>query len=471
MNLAMAKTLFDKIWDAHVVSARSDGTVLLHIDRHAVLDLGSNIAFAKLHKAGRTVRCPQLTVAIQDHIISTAAGRRDDTFPPGTPFAAALRENTARYGIRLFDLNHPRQGIVHVVAPELAIALPGATFACGDSHTCTVGGVGALSIGIGTSEVEHILATQTLVLRRPKTMRVRFNGRLGAAVTAKDMVLYLIGQIGIKAGVGYAVEYAGDGIAALPIEGRLTLCNMSIELGARIGMIAPDDMTFEFFAGKMFAPKGAQWDRAIALWRSLPSESDAVFDREVVIAAPDIAPQVTWGTTPQQVLPVDCRIPDPSTLSDATARQGAERALAYMGLTPGTPIEGIPIDRAFIGSCTNSRLSDLRAAAAIVRGRKVAAGVRAMVVPGSTSVKRDAEAEGLDVVFRAAGFEWRESGCSMCAGTNEDVVGPGERCISSTNRNFEGRQGPGARTHLASPAMVAAAAVRGHIVDVRKFGD
>jgi 3-isopropylmalate/(R)-2-methylmalate dehydratase large subunit len=466
----MTKTLFDKIWNAHIVSARSDGTVLLHIDRHVVLDLGSNIAFAKLRQAGRTVRCPQLTIAIQDHIISTAAGRRDDTFPAGAPFAAALRENTTRYGIRLFDLNHPRQGIVHVVAPELGIALPGATLACGDSHTCTVGGVGALSIGIGTSEVEHILATQTLVLRRPKTMRVRFDGQLGAGVTAKDMVLYLIGQIGIKAGVGCAVEYAGDAIAALPIEGRLTLCNMSIELGARIGMVAPDDTTFEYLAGKMFAPKGAQWDRAFAHWRSLASEPDAQFDHEVTVASPEIAPQVTWGTTPQQVLPISGRIPDPGTLSDATSRLGIERALSYMGLTPGTPIEGIPIDRAFIGSCTNSRLSDLRAAAAIVRGRKVAAGVRAMVVPGSTSVKREAEAEGLDAVFREAGFEWRESACSMCAGTNEDTVGAGERCISSTNRNFEGRQGSGARTHLASPAMVAAAAVSGRIVDVRKFG-
>jgi 3-isopropylmalate/(R)-2-methylmalate dehydratase large subunit len=467
----MTKTLFDKIWNAHIVSARSDGTVLLHIDRHVVLDLGSNIAFAKLRQAGRTVRCPQLTIAIQDHIISTATGRRrDDTFPAGAPFAAALRENTARYGIRLFDLNHPRQGIVHVVAPELGIALPGATLACGDSHTCTVGGVGALSIGIGTSEVEHILATQTLVLRRPKMMRVRFDGRLGTGVTAKDMVLYLIGQIGIKAGVGCAVEYAGGAIAALPIEGRLTLCNMSIELGARIGMVAPDDTTFQYLADKMFAPKGADWDRALAHWRTLASEPDAQFDHEVTVAASDIAPQVTWGTTPQQVLPISGRIPDPGTLSDATSRLGIERALSYMGLTPGTPIEGIPIDRAFIGSCTNSRLSDLRAAAAIVRGRKVAAGVRAMVVPGSTSVKREAEAEGLDAVFREAGFEWRESACSMCAGTNEDTVGAGERCISSTNRNFEGRQGPGARTHLASPAMVAAAAVSGRIVDVRKFG-
>jgi 3-isopropylmalate/(R)-2-methylmalate dehydratase large subunit len=466
----MTETLFDNIWNAHIVSARSDGTVLLHIDRHVVLDLGSNIAFAKLRQAGRTVRCPELTIAIQDHIISTAAGRRDDTFPAGAPFAAALRENTARYGIRLFDLNHPRQGIVHVVAPELGIALPGATLACGDSHTCTVGGVGALSIGIGTSDVEHILATQALVLRRPKTMRVRFDGRLGTGVTAKDMVLYLIGQVGIKAGVGCAVEYAGDAIATLPIEGRLTLCNMSIELGARIGMVAPDDTTFEYLADKMFAPKGANWDRALVHWRSLASEPDAQFDHEVTVAASDIAPQITWGTTPQQVLPISGRIPDPSTLSDATARSGVERALSYMGLTPGTPIEGIPIDRAFIGSCTNSRLSDLRAAAAVVRGRKVAAGVRAMVVPGSTSVKREAEAEGLDAVFREAGFEWRESACSMCAGTNEDTVGAGERCISSTNRNFEGRQGPGARTHLASPAMVAAAAVSGRIVDVRKFG-
>jgi len=466
----MGKTLFDRIWDAHLVSSQPDGTAMLHVDRHVILDLGSNIAFAKLQQAGRTVRCPHLTVAIQDHIISTAPGRRDDTFPPGAPFATALRGNTARYGIRLFDLNNPRQGIVHVVAPELAIALPGVTFACGDSHTCTVGGVGALAIGIGTSEVEHILATQTLVLRRPKTMRVQFNGHLGPGVTAKDLVLCLIGQIGTKAGVGHAVEYAGEAIAALPIEARLTLCNMSIELGARIGMVAPDDTTFEYLAGRMFAPKGAQWDRALAHWRTLPSEPDAQYDREVTVAASEVAPQVTWGTTPQQVIPVNGHIPDPSRWDDPTSRSGVERALSYMGLTPGTPIEGIPIDKAFIGSCTNSRLSDLRAAAAIVRGRKVAAGVRALVVPGSTSVKREAEAEGLDSVFREAGFEWRESACSMCAGTNEDTVGAGERCISSSNRNFEGRQGPGARTHLASPAMVAAAAVSGCITDVRKLG-
>ena len=391
----MAKTLFDKIWDAHVVSARSDGTVLLHIDRHVIHDLGSNIAFAKLRQAGRSVHSPQLTIATQDHIISTAVGRRDDTFPRGAPFAAALRENTARFGIRLFDLNHPHQGIVHVVAPELGIALPGATLACGDSHTCTVGGVGALSIGIGTSEVEHILATQTLVLRRPKTMHVRFDGRLGAGVTAKDMVLYLIGRIGINGGVGHAVEYAGEAIASLPIEGRLTLCNMSIELGARIGMVAPDDTTFAYLADKMYAPKGATWDRALSHWRTLPSEPDAQFDKEVTVAASEIAPQVTWGTTPQQVLPVSGRIPDPSTLADAAAQLGAERALAYMGLAPGTPMEGIPIDKAFIGSCTNSRLSDLRAAAAIVRGRKVAAGVRALVVPGSTIGEARSGSRGL----------------------------------------------------------------------------
>jgi 3-isopropylmalate/(R)-2-methylmalate dehydratase large subunit len=415
----MPKTLFDKLWDAHVVAARPDGADILHIDRHVLHDLGSNVAFAKLGAAGRAVRCPELTIAVQDHVISTAANRRDESYPSGAPFGVALRQNTAQSGIRLFDLSHPLQGIVHVVSPELGIALPGATLACGDSHTCTVGGVGALAFGMGTSEVEHVLATQTLVLRRPKTMRVRFDGKLGAGITAKDMILHLIGQVGIKAGVGHAVEYAGEAVAALPVEARLSLCNMSIEFGARTGIVAP---------------------------------------------------QVTWGTTPQQVLPVDGRVPDPAALTDAAERASAERALAYMGLAPGTPLESIRIDRAFIGSCTNSRLSDLQAAAATIRGRKVAPGVRALVVPGSTSVKRMAEAEGLDAIFKDAGFEWRESACSMCAGANDDRVGPGERCISSSNRNFEGRQGPGARTHLASPAMVAAAAVTGHITDVRKLG-
>lgn len=466
----MTGTLFDKIWDSHVVASRPDGTILLHVDRHMLHDLGSNIAFAKLHQAGRSVRNPELTVAVQDHIVSTASGRRDDTFPDGASFAAALRDNTAQSDIRLYGLGHPLQGIVHVVAPELGIALPGATLVCGDSHTCTIGGLGALAMGIGTSELEHVLATQTLVLRRPKTMRVRFDGTLGAGVTAKDMILCLIGRIGTKAGVGHAVEYAGDAVSALPVEARLTLCNMSIELGARVGMVAPDDATFAYLDGRMFAPKGAMWDRALAHWRTLPSEPDAVFDRDETIDASAIAPQVTWGTTPQDVLPIDGRVPDPAALDDAAARTGAERALAYMGLEPGTPLDGIPIDKAFIGSCTNSRISDLRAAADVVRGRKVAAGVRALVVPGSTSVKQEAEAEGLDAVFRDAGFEWRESACSMCAGVNEDRVGPGERCISSSNRNFEGRQGPGARTHLASPAMVAAAAVTGHLTDVRKLG-
>jgi 3-isopropylmalate/(R)-2-methylmalate dehydratase large subunit len=466
----MARTLFDKLWDAHVVATRPDGADILHIDRHVLHDLGSNVAFAKLAAAGRAVACPHLTIAVQDHVISTAANRRNESYPGGAPFGTALRQNTAQTGIRLFDLSHPLQGIVHVVSPELGVALPGATLACGDSHTCTVGGLGALAFGIGTSEVEHVLATQTLVLRRPKTMRVRFDGRLGRGVTAKDMILHLIGRVGIKAGVGHAVEYAGAAVSALPVEARLTLCNMSIELGARTGIVAPDDTTIDYLYSRMFAPKGALWDRAVDHWRTLSSDAGARFDREVDIDAAAITPQVTWGTNPQQVLPVDGRVPDPATLTDTAERANVERALAYMGLTPGTPLEGIRIDRAFIGSCTNSRLSDLRAAAETVRGRSVAPGVRALVVPGSTSVKHAAEAEGLDTIFREAGFEWRESACSMCAGANDDKVAPGERCISSSNRNFEGRQGPGARTHLASPAMVAAAAVAGHITDVRKFG-
>jgi 3-isopropylmalate/(R)-2-methylmalate dehydratase large subunit len=466
----MAKTLFDKIWELHVVEHRPDGTDLLHVDRHVLHDFGSNIAFAKLAASGRIVRSPELTVAVQDHVVSTAQGRRDDSFANGAAFAKALRENTAKHGIQLFGLGDPRQGIVHVVAPELAVALPGATLACGDSHTCTVGGLGTLAVGIGTSEVEHVLATQTLALRRPQTMRVSFDGALKPGITAKDMVLALIARVGIKGGVGHAVEYAGAAIASLPIEGRLTLCNMSIELGARIGMIAPDDATFAYLDGRAFAPKGAAWDRAVAHWRSLPSDPGAVFAKEIAIDAGAIAPHVTWGTNPQQVLPVDGRIPDPATIEDAGLRSSAERALAYMDLRPGTALEDIKIDTAFIGSCTNSRLSDLRAAAAVLRGRKVAPGVRALVSPGSSTVKRDAEAEGLDRVFRDAGFDWRESACSMCAGGNDDAAKPGERCISSTNRNFEGRQGPGSRTHLASPAMVAAAAVAGHIADIRKLG-
>jgi 3-isopropylmalate/(R)-2-methylmalate dehydratase large subunit len=463
----MAHTLFSNIWTPHIVATRDDGSVLLYVDRHVVHDLASNYAFDGLRRAGRSVRAPGLTIATHDHLASSAPNRHDASYDKGTEFLVALRSNTAATGIGLYGLGHPRQGIVHVIAPELGIALPGVVLVCGDSHTCTDGGVGALAMGIGTSEVEHVLATQTLVARTPKTLRVTFDGTLPAGVTAKDLILHLIGTIGARGGSGYAIEYAGPVVRALPVEARLTLCNMSIECGARIGMVAPDDTTYEYLHGKPFAPSGAMWDRALAEWRKLPSSEDATFDREVALDVTTLAPQVTWGTSPEHVTSITGRTPDPAAASDASNRESTARALAYMGIAPNTPLAGLKIDKAFIGSCTNSRLSDLRAAAAILRGHHVAPHVQAMVVPGSSSVKRAAEAEGLDHVFREAGFDWRESACSMCAGVNDDRVLPQERCISSSNRNFEGRQGPGARTHLASPVTVAASAIAGAIADVR----
>ena len=463
----MASTLFEKIWQSHIITRRPDGSVLLYVDRHIVHDLASNFAFDNLRRAGRRVRSPGLTLATHDHVVSSRVGRNDDTYAKGREFVAALRGNTAAAGIRLFGLGHPQQGIVHVIAPESGATLPGTLLVCGDSHTCTNGGLGALAMGIGTSEVEHVLATQTLVARVPLAMRVRFNGATAPGVGAKDMIMHLIGSIGAKGGTGYAIEYAGAAVCALPIEARLTLCNMSIECGARVGMVAPDDATYQYLHGRQFAPRAAMWERAVAAWRQLPSDADARFDREVEIDAARIAPQVTWGTSPEQVLGIDGRVPDPAREPDAALRESMISALAYMGLAPGTPLAGIPIDRAFIGSCTNGRLSDLRAAAAVIQGRKVAPHVQALVVPGSSTVKREAEAEGLHHIFRAAGFDWRESACSMCAGVNDDTVGPQQRSISSSNRNFEGRQGPGARTHLASPATVAASAIAGRIADSR----
>ena len=465
----MSRTLFDKIWDEHVVVRRDDGSVLLHVDRHVLHDLTAQAAFAKLERAGRGVHSPGLTVATHDHIVSSDPGRRDDSYPAGAVFVGALREGAARHGIRLFGLGHPRQGIVHVMAPELGVTLPGSVLVCGDSHTCTNGGLGALAMGIGTSEVEHVLATQTLVARRPGTMRIVLSGRPGPGTSAKDLVLHVIGTLGSRGGAGHAIEYAGPAVVALSIESRLTLCNMSIECGARIGMVAPDDLTYEWLAGRPYAPSGGMWDRALAAWRTLPSDAEARFDRDVSIDVEGLAPQVTWGTSPDQVVPIDGRVPDPDDLPDPAARDSARRALAYAGLSPGTPLASVPIDVAFIGSCTNGRLDDLRAAAQVLHGRRIAPGVRGLVVPGSTSVKRDAEAEGLDRVFRDAGFEWRESACSMCAGVNDDRVDSGKRCISTSNRNFEGRQGPGSRTHLASPATVAASAVAGRITDVRRL--
>lgn len=461
----MPQTLFDKIWEAHVVERR-DGVDLLHIDRHVLHELTTHQAFQRLAAAGRPVRNPELTFAVPDHMVSSDPGRTEDTYAPAGPYVRTLRRNAADHGITLFDIDDPRQGIVHVVAPELGIALPGTTLVCGDSHTCTVGGLGALAFGIGTSDVEHVLATQTLALRKPKTLRVVLDGPLGPGVTAKDLILHVIATLGAGAGVGHAVEFAGPVVRALPVEGRLTLCNMAIEFSARFGLVAPDEATFRWIEGRPFAPAGRAFEQAVAAWQALPTDPAAAFDREERLNVAGLAPQVTWGTSPQFAVGVDGRVPDPAALP-ADRRAAAERALAYMDLTPGQAVAGLPVDVVFIGSCTNSRLSDLRLAAEVVHGRRVARGVRALVVPGSQAVRAAAEAEGLDRVFRAAGFEWREAGCSMCVGVNGDTVDGGRRCIATSNRNFEGRQGPGARTHLASPATAAASAVAGCIADPR----
>ncbi|UCE31295.1 MAG: 3-isopropylmalate dehydratase large subunit [Burkholderiales bacterium] len=463
------ETLFDKIWNAHVVADLGGGHVLLHIDRHLMHDLGGPAGMAGLRERGLRLRNPELTFATPDHAVSTLPGRDADTNPQGGEFLRALRREAAAHGVRLFDLGEPGQGIVHVVGPEQGLSLPGLTIVCGDSHTCTHGGLSALAFGIGSSELLHVLATQTLIQKKPKRMRVSFDGMPGPGVAPKDLVLAMISRLGAAGGSGHAVEYAGAAIRSMGLEGRMTLCNLSIELGAKIGMVAPDDSTFEFVAGRRFAPTGSRWDQALAYWRTLFSEPDAVFDREHTIDVASIAPQVTWGTSPEYGVAVDGLVPDPAAEADAERRGAMTQALEYMGLVPGRPIAGTPIDRVFIGSCTNSRLSDLRAAAAIVRGRKVHPKVRAWVVPGSEQVRRDAEAEGLDRVFLEAGFEWREAGCSMCVAANGETVASGQRCVSTSNRNFVGRQGPGARTHLASPATAAASAIAGCIADVRKL--
>jgi 3-isopropylmalate/(R)-2-methylmalate dehydratase large subunit len=457
-----------KIWDQHVIAQISDDTDILHVDRHLLHDLGGSRGLLDLKSKGLTVHNPELTFATPDHAISTAHGRAG-TSKIGQELLAALRLETTASGIRLFDVDQPGQGIVHVIGPELGLSLPGCIIVCGDSHTCTHGGLGALGFGIGSSELTHVLATQALIQRRPKTMRVTFDGRLPFGVTAKDMILALIGQIGAAAGTGYAVEYAGSAIRDLPIEGRLTICNLSIELGAKMGMIAPDEKTFEFLRDRPYAPRGEMWSEAVEAWRRLPSDIDAVFDREVLIDVEKIVPQVTWGISPEHVIGVDGRIPDPRSVGDPAQAAAITTALDYMALMPGAPIAGTPVDWVFIGSCTNSRLSDLRAAAAVARGRKVAPNVRAWVVPGSENVKREAVAEGLDKVFTDAGFEWREPGCSMCLAANGETVAPGQRSVSTSNRNFVGRQGPLARTHLASPASAVAAAVAGAIADVRSL--
>ena len=463
----MPQTLFDKIWDAHLVARRADGRDLIYIDRHVLHDLHAPHAFGKLAKAGRGVRRPDLTFSALDHMVSTKAGRTDDTNPDGAAFLRATRDGSRRHGIRVFDLGDPDHGISHVVAPELGMVLPGATHAVPDSHACTVGGLGALAFGCGTTELEHVLATQVIALKKPKRMRVRVEGRLGVHVGAKDVALRIIAEIGVAGGRGFAIEFAGEAVRGLSIEGRLTLCNLTIEMGARSGLVAPDEATFAWLAGRPFAPVGAELDAALAQWRRLASDADAAFDREVVLDAGDLEPQITWGTDPSHVAGINGRVPDPAL--DPGRSEGLRRAIAYMGLAPGMALAGLPVDRVFIGSCTNNRLPDLEAAAAIVRGRKVAPGVTAMVVPGSGAVKRAAEAAGLDNVFRDAGFVWGESGCSMCVGSNGDRGLPGERCISTTNRNFENCQGFGVRTHLASPETAAAAAIAGRIVDVRTF--
>jgi 3-isopropylmalate/(R)-2-methylmalate dehydratase large subunit len=460
------RTLLAKIWDQHVIARISDDTDLLHVDRHLLHDLGGSRGLLDLKSRGLTVHNPELTFATPDHAISTARGRAG-TIKIGQELLAALRVETAASGIQMFDIDEPGQGIVHVIGPELGLSLPGCLIVCGDSHTCTHGGLGALAFGIGSSELTHVLATQALIQRRPKTMRVKFEGKLSFGVTAKDMILALIGHVGAAGGTGYAVEYAGSAIRDLPVEGRLTICNLSIELGAKMGMVAPDEKTYEFLRGRPYAPQGDMWEQAVRVWRQLPSDPNAHFDREVLIDVTKIIPQVTWGTSPEHVVGVDGCIPDPQAIVDPARRAAVETALDYMGLKPGSPIAGTPVDWVFIGSCTNSRLSDLRAAAEVARGRKVAPGVRAWVVPGSETVKRDAVAEGLDKLFTEAGFEWREPGCSMCLAANGETVAPGQRSVSTSNRNFVGRQGPRARTHLASPASAAAAAIAGAIADVR----
>jgi 3-isopropylmalate/(R)-2-methylmalate dehydratase large subunit len=460
----MAKTLFDRVWERHVVAEPKGEPALLWIDLHLVHEVTSAQAYDGLRLAGRPVRRPDLTLATMDHNVPTAPGEPD---PLSRAQLEALERNCAEFGVPLYATGSGREGIVHVIGPELGLTRPGLTIVCGDSHTSTHGAFGALAFGIGTSEVEHVLATQTLQQAKPRSLRLTYTGELPVGLTAKDMILGAIGQTGVSAGAGYVVEYAGDAVRALSMEGRMTICNMSIEWGARAGLIAPDETTFAFLEGRPASPRGADWDRALEEWSALATDEDAVFDTELEVELSSLAPQVTWGTNPGMVVPVDGQVPDPSELDDPAERETAERALAYMALEPGTAIRDIAVDRVFIGSCTNSRIEDLRLAAQIVAGRRVAESVRAMVVPGSATVKRQAEEEGLDRIFEAAGFEWRRAGCSMCLGMNPDVLAAGERCASTSNRNFEGRQGSGGRTHLVSPAVAAATAIEGRFVDVR----
>ncbi len=472
--MAKPRTLFDKIWDAHVVHRQDDGTCVLYIDRHLVHEVTSPQAFEGLRMTGRKVRRPDLTVAVADHNVPTTDRSKGIEDPESRIQVETLAKNAHDFGVMHFGMDDIRQGIVHIIGPEQGLTQPGNTIVCGDSHTATHGAFGALAFGIGTSEVEHVLATQTLIQKPAKNMRISVDGQLPVGVTAKDVILAIIGKIGTAGGTGYVVEFAGNVIRELSMEGRMTVCNMTIEGGARAGLVAPDEKTFEYVKGRPYAPKGAQWDMAVNYWRTLPSDDGAKYDREVSLAAADIPPMVTWGTSPEDVLPITGAVPDPSSFADAAKKTAVERAIAYMGLKPGQKFLDVAIDKVFIGSCTNGRIEDLRAAAALAekalaKGKKVAANVHAMVVPGSGLVKEQAEREGLDKVFKQAGFDWREPGCSMCLAMNADKLEPGQRCASTSNRNFEGRQGRGGRTHLVSPGMAAAAAFAGRLADVRDW--
>ncbi|MFC1536417.1 3-isopropylmalate dehydratase large subunit [Pseudomonadota bacterium] len=466
----MGKTLFDKVWDQHVVKANDDGSVLLYIDRHLVHEVTSPQAFEGLRLTGRKPWKVSAAVATPDHNVPTLDRAKGIEDPVSRTQVEALDNNCREFGIREFGMNDVRQGVVHVVGPEQGLTLPGMTVVCGDSHTATHGAFGAIAMGIGTSEVEHVLATQCLIQKKPKVMRISVEGDLPAGITGKDVVLYIIGQIGTAGGTGYAIEFAGSAIRSLSMEGRMSVCNMAIEAGARCGMIAVDDVTIEYAKGRPFSPQGEQWDIAEVEWREFQSDSDAKFDHEMVLNAADIAPQVSWGTSPEMVLPVTGSVPAPADAKDTTQQQGWSRALEYMGLEAGTPIEDIMVDTIFIGSCTNGRIEDFREAAKVAAGHKMASTVRrALIVPGSGLVKQQVETEGLDKIFIEAGFEWREPGCSMCLAMNADRLEAGERCASTSNRNFEGRQGAGGRTHLVSPAMASAAAIKGHFVDIRNW--
>jgi 3-isopropylmalate/(R)-2-methylmalate dehydratase large subunit len=465
-----ARTLFDKIWDAHIVDRMADGTCVLYIDRHLVHEVTSPQAFEGLRLAGRRVRRPDATIAVVDHNIPTDADRLNGINEPESALQIeTLERNVAQFGVPYIPVADARQGIVHVIGPEQGISLPGMTIVCGDSHTSTHGAMGALAFGIGTSEVEHVLATQTLLQKPAKNMLVQVDGALPPGCTAKDIILAVIGKIGTAGGTGHVIEYAGEAIRALDMAGRMTICNMSIEAGARAGLIAPDETTFAYIKGRPYAPKDDDFEKAVAYWSSLPSDAGAVYDKTIILNAAGIVPQVSWGTSPEAVIPITGAVPDPASEPDEAKRTQLQRMLDYMGLSAGQNLAGVPVDVVFIGSCTNSRIEDLRAAAHIAQGRHVAPGVRALVVPGSGLVKRQAEAEGLDKIFLDAGFEWREAGCSMCLGMNPDKLTSGQRCASTSNRNFEGRQGPGGRTHLLSPAMAAAAAVTGALTDVREL--